>query len=227
MIENDINDARSLVAITSVDLKNMVFEGKAMIDRPKQLTMTILPGSTWVIPSVGEQWLIQRNGKTWHLLSKINFQDPRALLPQSEGMYAYGGLGKTHIVGESVSIHAPLFVEDEPVRPATQKPVEIATPSFQVDTGSPVIVPLSSTEAGSGMVAVTVGGALNDIASSMALDISLAGQSKTVVGLNQLGSVLFSETFFVMADEISGVAFNLRSAPSCQVGNLAIRITSL
>jgi hypothetical protein len=226
MIENDINDARSMVAITHVDLTNMVFRGEAVIDRPKQLNMTILPGSTWVVPSVGEQWLIQRNGMEWHLLSKVNFQDPRALLPQTEGMYAYGGRGPTHIVGESIHLHAPVFMESQELRPAEQQEVELPVTGFMLTGGEPTIVALSSTEAGSGMVGVTVSGRGVGGANAYALDITLAQDIKTIFVPQNLDAY-FSETFFLPAESITGISFATRPGLSAGISGLAVRITSL
>ena len=226
MIDPEISNSRTIVAITSVDLKNMTFEGKAVVDRPKQIKMTLLPGTTWAIPSVGEQWMVQRDGIKWYLLAKLNFQDPRGLLPQTEGMFAYGGKGETHIVGKQVSVHAPLFVEGEELRAPSQKVVEVSTPDFTLSGEAPAIVPLSSTEAGLGMVAVTVGGRGESNTGTYALDITLSGQTKTVV-VPPNTNPYFSETFFLLGEEITGVSFTARPTAMAQVSGLTVRITSL
>lgn len=106
----DTSNNRMLVAITRLDFDTRMWVGWNNLSGEVAIFPRLLPGGTYVIPKVGEQWLIQKLGQTWYLDDKTDFQDPRVLLPPEEGLTAIGGSGPTYIVGERVELPSELYI---------------------------------------------------------------------------------------------------------------------
>lgn len=64
----------------------------------------LLPGGLWVLPAVGEQWLIRRIGNSWYLDSRVAFQDPKMNLREKEGTTGVGSSGPTYVVGSEIYV---------------------------------------------------------------------------------------------------------------------------
>ena len=64
----------------------------------------LLPGGVWVLPAVGEQWLIRRIGNSWYLDSRVAFQDPKMNLREKEGTTGVGSSGPTYVVGSEIYV---------------------------------------------------------------------------------------------------------------------------
>lgn len=64
----------------------------------------LLPGGIWVLPAVGEQWLVRRIDSFWYLDARVAFQDPKMNLRQVEGTTGVGSSGPTYIVGKQVFV---------------------------------------------------------------------------------------------------------------------------
>lgn len=232
MIDDEFDDSVSLVSISRVDTKNLVFEGRAVIDRPKQVRLTILPGTTWVIPKEGEQWLVKRNGRYWHLLCKTDYQDQRRLLPQTEGMYAYGGTGETHILGSDIILHGNVRVEgsfdvgekdplpdvldsDDP-NAIEKKPEEhqeqsfsISPQNFTVGSSFPKNAKVS-LPAGRFSV-VTLVGRFTSVSATTLLNIKVGEETKSVSLLSNTQGDL-SETFFFKPGSSTSVSLTTRAS---------------
>lgn len=66
--------------------------------------VTLMPGGAWILPAVGEQWLIRKIGHAWYLDARVAFQDPRMNLRDEEGTTGIGSSGPTYIIGSKVYV---------------------------------------------------------------------------------------------------------------------------
>lgn len=95
---------RALVSVTYVDVDTPVIKvfGRTMGSFPVQATL--LPAGVWVLPAVGEQWMVRRLNSTWYLESRVAFQDPKMNLRDKEGTTAVGSSGPTYVVGSEIYV---------------------------------------------------------------------------------------------------------------------------
>lgn len=65
---------------------------------------TLLPSGVWVLPAVGEQWLVRRIDSSWYLDARVAFQDPKMNLREKEGTTGLGSSGPTYVIGSEVYV---------------------------------------------------------------------------------------------------------------------------
>lgn len=105
MASNDGVD-RAIVAVTYVDVDTPQIKvfSRAMGSFP--VLPTLLPSGIWVLPAVGEQWLVRKIDHSWYLDSRIAFQDPKMNLREQEGTTGIGSSGPTYVIGSEVYVGA-------------------------------------------------------------------------------------------------------------------------
>lgn len=93
-----------IVSVTYVDLDTPRIKAFHRSVGSFSIMPTLLPGGVWVLPAVGEQWLVRRIDHAWFLVSRVAFQDPKMNLREKEGTTALGSSGPTYIVGSKVYV---------------------------------------------------------------------------------------------------------------------------
>lgn len=98
---------RELVAsVLHVDLDTPLIRAFHPSTGTFHISPTLLPGGVWVLPAVGEQWLVRRIGEFWYLDSRVAFQDPKMNLRDEEGTTGVGSSGPTYVIGSKVYVGA-------------------------------------------------------------------------------------------------------------------------
>lgn len=100
-------------SIISVDLANQTAE--AMINDGSSYIVHFdhLVGAVQVVPSVGDQWIIDKGIGGWKLLQRLPFNDPPATeVTRREGMVRLGsGNGPVELTGTEINAHAPIILD--------------------------------------------------------------------------------------------------------------------
>lgn len=105
MAEFGINGIdQAIVSITYVDLDTPRYRGfnRALGSLP--VLPNLLPAGVWVVPAVGEQWLVRKIDQSWFLDSRVAFQDPKMNLRGREGTTGFGSSGPTYVTGSEVYV---------------------------------------------------------------------------------------------------------------------------
>lgn len=110
-----------VVVIRNVDFTRRVYTGWSKMTGSIPVYPNVLPGGVYAVPAVGEQWVVVRNGISWFLDSKTDFQDPKTAIPPVEGLTALGSTGPTHLVGSEIRLPSSIFLGEWELRidPAT------------------------------------------------------------------------------------------------------------
>ena len=94
----------AIVSVTYVDVDTPQVSVFAPAIGSFPVQVSLLPGGNWILPAVGEQWLIRKIDHTWYLDARVAFQDPRMNLRDEEGTTGYGSSGPTYIIGSKVYV---------------------------------------------------------------------------------------------------------------------------
>lgn len=103
MFGNDGVD-QVIAAITYVDLDTPNIKAFSPLIGSFSIVPTLLPSGMWVLPAVGEQWLVRRIENSWYLDGRLAFQDPKMNLRDKEGTTAVGSSGPTYVIGSEVYV---------------------------------------------------------------------------------------------------------------------------
>jgi len=115
MIESTSN-TKMIAAISGVDLVNRKCSAVNALAGEVAVHLNVLPSGNFVIPSLGEQWIIERTSDSWFLCDRLDFQDARVNLPWEEGLTALGGVGPTYLVGSRVILPSAAYFGDGQIR---------------------------------------------------------------------------------------------------------------
>lgn len=96
------------VAIVSVNLNAKIPEATGITRTREYVPIDISQhvGAIQVVPAVGQQWLIVKDGRGWKLERQLPFNIP--LTPMVEGQTRIGSSGPTELGGSLVNLTAPL-----------------------------------------------------------------------------------------------------------------------
>lgn len=99
---NGIDEA--IVAVTYVDVDTPTIQvfNRGIGSFP--VLPNLMPGGVWVLPAVGEQWLVRKIDHSWFLVARLAFQDPKMNLREEEGTTGVGSSGPTYIVGSRILV---------------------------------------------------------------------------------------------------------------------------
>lgn len=92
------------VSVTYVDVDTPQIKVFSRVMGSFPVLPSLLPGGLWVLPAVGEQWLVRKINQTWYLDSRLAFQDPKMNLRDKEGTTAVGSSGPTYVVGSQIYV---------------------------------------------------------------------------------------------------------------------------
>ena len=105
------SNAPVAVAIKSVNLEGQTAVGFAPSVGDVNISFKLMPGGIYSVPAIGEQWIVQRTGRSsWQLVTMMPYQDERLNMEPSEGMTAIGRSGPTVIQGSSLRVPGELYV---------------------------------------------------------------------------------------------------------------------
>lgn len=93
-----------IASITYVDVDTPTIKAFNPLIRNFPVIPNLMPGGVWVLPAVGEQWLVRRIDNSWFLDARVAFQDPKMNLREKEGTTAVGSSGPTYVVGSEVYV---------------------------------------------------------------------------------------------------------------------------
>lgn len=108
---NASGSSDTIAAITGVDLDSRTAQAWS----PSTLGITVgfglMSSGIYVIPRVGQQWVVSRTGRsTWVLVSMAPHDDERLNQEPAEGLTAIGLGGPTRLTGSTVEIDGPLLI---------------------------------------------------------------------------------------------------------------------
>lgn len=108
------------VAIKSVNLEAQTAVGYAPSGGDINISFGLMPGGIYNVPAIGEQWIVQRTGRsTWQLMTLMPYQDERLNLEPEEGMTAIGRSGRTVVKGSSLEVPGDLYIGGVKYTPAS------------------------------------------------------------------------------------------------------------
>lgn len=103
MFDNDgIDEVIAAVTYVDIDTPTIKMFNRNMGTFP--VLPNLMPGGVWVLPAVGEQWLVRKIDHSWFLTSRIAFQDPKMNLREEQGTTGVGSSGPTYIVGSRILV---------------------------------------------------------------------------------------------------------------------------
>ena len=186
-VPNDAPQAM-VVNITAIELTTLAFTGYNPATGSVPIAATLMPGAVFVIPAVGEQWLVEKVSGRWFLKAKTPFQDQRQMLEPREGMTAVGGTGPTHVVGSEVHLPVSVFLGDWELR------IEPSSGALQVNVdGNWTTV----TGSGGGGTPTTI--TASSITDSTATGRSLITTASAAAGRSTLGAAASANAKGVVA----------------------------
>lgn len=108
----------AIVAITHVNLDSNTYAGYHPQIGTFEIKSMVQPGGHITIPSVGEQWIVERLGNSWFLKSKTDWNDSRVTdFPNEEGMDVLGsGNGPTYLTGARVVLPQTVWLSGVEIR---------------------------------------------------------------------------------------------------------------
>lgn len=95
---------QAMVSVTYVDLDTPQIKVFSRMMGSFPVLPSLLPGGLWVLPAVGEQWLVRKINQAWYLDSRLAFQDPKMNLREKEGTTGLGASGPTYVIGSEVYV---------------------------------------------------------------------------------------------------------------------------
>ncbi|AEQ21034.1 conserved hypothetical protein [Rhodococcus phage E3] len=96
--------------ILSVNVDLMIVEVGTRGNSKLNVALGYQSGNTLIIPTVGEQWLIERAQNEWRLVSRLPYQDEKMNAPLYPGSTYIGSRGPTFIHGEGLVVPSAALV---------------------------------------------------------------------------------------------------------------------
>lgn len=97
---------RQVVAIESVSTTQWMATGITRYGSRISINLDFMWAGILIVPSLGEQWLVEKYLGSFVLVGRVGFQDERRLLDLNPGDTVLGHTGKTYLFGEEVSIES-------------------------------------------------------------------------------------------------------------------------
>lgn len=94
----------AVVSVTYVDVDTPLVKVFSRSIGSFPVQTTLMPSGVWVLPAVGEQWLVRRMDHTWYLDSRVAYQDPKMNLREVEGTTGFGSSGPTYVIGSDIYV---------------------------------------------------------------------------------------------------------------------------
>lgn len=115
-------DTRQIVSIDTINSANRQATGITRFRSRITINLRFMWGGMLVIPSPGEQWVVEKVLGEFVLIARTDFQDERRLLDLGPGDTVLGQRGKTHLFGDEVVVDSTKGV--------TSSGVDISRPPF-------------------------------------------------------------------------------------------------
>lgn len=98
---------RQVVSVDSVNAEKLVATGITQHGTRVPIALSMMFGGIMNIPSLGDQWLVEKIMGHFVLVAKIGFQDERRMLDLGPGDTVLGLRGRTHVFGSEVVVDSP------------------------------------------------------------------------------------------------------------------------
>lgn len=108
-------ETRQVVAIDTINVENLIATGLDRYGTRVTIALSLMWGGILNIPSIGDQWLVEKVMGQYVLVARAGFQDERRLLDLNPGDTVFGLRGTTHIFGEEVVIDSKSGISAEGV----------------------------------------------------------------------------------------------------------------
>lgn len=97
---------RQVVAIDSVNARALSATGITQFGTRVSVALGVMFGGVMNIPSLGEQWMVEKILGQFVLVAKVVFQDERRMIELEPGDSVVGLRGKTHLYGSDVVVNS-------------------------------------------------------------------------------------------------------------------------
>lgn len=105
--DKDGPTTRQVVAIDTVNPERLLATGVTRYGSRVTIALSMMWGGVLNIPSLGDQWLVEKIMGQFVLVARVSFQDERQLLDLSPGDTVVGMKGTTHVFGSDVVVDSP------------------------------------------------------------------------------------------------------------------------
>lgn len=132
-------ETRQVVSVDSVSARNLVATGITRHGNRLTISLGMMFGGIMNIPSLGDQWLVEKIMGHFVLVAKVGFQDERRMLDLGPGDTVLGLRGKTHVFGSEVIIDSQAGISSGEVDLSDPPRLTMSTTqSFTAGSGSTV-----------------------------------------------------------------------------------------
>lgn len=219
-------DQRMLVTIIRVDLRSRTCEAfSKLIVRDIIVRLNLFPSGLCVVPNVGEQWMVQKNGIDWYLEDKLDFNDARTSLPPEVGLTAIGTTGPTYVMGSRVQLASETYVGSNRIHGGRSRYYASATRAIPINTAT--LAPINTLAAGS------LGGVVFDAANNRVQVVeesvvtvharatltTMAANTALRLALRQNGVDVAANSLGVGATAVADVALEVSDALELEAGD--------
>lgn len=140
------HQTRQVVSIDSVNARSLSATGITQFGTRISVALGIMFGGVMNIPSLGDQWLVEKIFGQFILVAKLGFQDERRMLDLEPGDSVLGLRGKTHVFGREVVIDSSSGMSQEGVDVFDPPRISMSTSSgFSSNEGGLVFFEESSS----------------------------------------------------------------------------------
>lgn len=108
-------ETRQVVAIDTINVENLIATGLDRYGTRVTIALSLMWGGILNIPSIGDQWLVEKVMGQYVLVARAGFQDERRLLDLNPGDTVFGLRGTTHVFGDEVVVDSASGVSVEGV----------------------------------------------------------------------------------------------------------------
>lgn len=142
-------ETRQIVSIDTVNAKNLVATGITQHGAKLTVSLGVMFSGIMNIPSLGDQWMVERVMGQFVLVAKVGFQDERRMLDLEPGDTVLGLRGRTHVFGKEVVVDSPTGISSGEVDISNPPQISMSTASgFSDEEGGLVFFEDVSTNSG-------------------------------------------------------------------------------
>ena len=131
---------RQVVSIDSVNTERWVATGLTRYQSRITISLDIMWGGNLTVPSLGDQWVVEKVLGVFVLVARVGFQDERRLLKLQPGDTVVGARGTTHLFGSEVVSQQVDLTDVPSLTLKTYRALSVlrqGTVDFEIPDGSP------------------------------------------------------------------------------------------